>query len=73
MTEPLGSTQSGLNVYLSHDKEGGIIYVAFQNEYQGPVQTHPLRDYLNVDIAPDGRIVGMQILGVDTLETEALV
>lgn len=63
---------SGLSV-VHVNKQDDIVYVAFQDEYEGPVQTHPLRDYLNVDVAPDGRIVGMQVLGVDRLVVDDYV
>lgn len=58
-------------MHVTHDKGLEVVYVAFQDEYQGPVQTFPLREYLNVDVAPDGRIVGMQVLGITELNVEA--
>ena len=57
-------------MHVTHDKGLEAVHVAFQDEYEGPVQTHPLRDNLNVDVAPDGRIVGMQVLGITELNVE---
>lgn len=70
----MSDTSSAANiVHLTHDKAAGTLYIALQDEYEGPVLTQPVKDNLNFDIGADGRIVGIQILNADTVNFSEMV
>jgi hypothetical protein len=48
-------------VHLTHDEGLGVLYVALQDEYEGPSQTIDFRDRVRLTLDPSGRLIGMQI------------
>ena len=49
---------------LSYDPEHNIAYIRLR-EQQGEIETLRISDELNVDLAPDGRIYGIELLNAN--------
>jgi len=54
---------------LSYDPKANVAYLRF-HEKQGTVTTLRISDELNIDIAPDGTLYGIELLNANVQLTE---
>lgn len=49
---------------LSYDPKHNVVYIRF-HEKRGQVTTIKIRDDMNIDIAPDGTVYGVELLNAN--------
>jgi uncharacterized protein YuzE len=52
-------------VQLSYDQRRNIAYIRFRDSVGVEVETVPLSDEVNIDLAPDGTLFGIELLNAN--------